>query len=68
MKEFKWIKIQRLLLRFISMFAISGVLILGYNFFFLSSEIDYAGIFYLAVGVSFGMTFADLLTKKGINK
>lgn len=68
MREFKWVEIKRLLLRFISMFVISGILIMGYNYFFGPSEIDFASTFYLAVGVSFGMTFADIFTKKGIDK
>ena len=65
-RQLKWVEIKKLIIRFMGMFIISGILILGYNYFFGTSEIDFASAFYLAVGVSFGMTFANLFAKKGI--
>ena len=66
MRKFEWVDIKKMLFKFTIMFMISAIIILGFNYFFGGSKIDFASAFYLALGVSFGMTFADLFKKKGI--
>jgi len=55
-----------MLLKFIGMFVLNSVLILVIDYVFRSSEMDLPRIFYMSLGVSFGMTFSDLFKMKNV--
>lgn len=61
MKKFKWNGLGKRMLRFITSFVLlSGTSIILYTFF-KSAEIDYYRTFSIALGLSLGMSFFDLV-------
>lgn len=64
MRKLKWNELSKMLLKFIGMFVLNSVLILVLDYVFRPSEMDFTRVFYMSLGLSFGMTFSNLLKMK----
>ena len=64
LKRLKWTEIKKRILRFTFLFILFSGLKYGIGYFFRSSAPDFYGIFSTSFGLSFGISFIDIIFSK----
>ncbi|SMB85199.1 hypothetical protein SAMN00017405_1617 [Desulfonispora thiosulfatigenes DSM 11270] len=67
-RRLKWIEIRKRLLKFIALFAMFGVVNYVFDYVFRPSNIDLFRAFSNALGLSFGISFVDVIFLKKKNE
>lgn len=63
-RTLKWVELRKRLSKFVSWFVLYSVLSLAFDYFIRPSEIDFLRACSISFGLSYGMSFSDLMFSK----